>query len=98
MVADQTSTQNGRSVNDHFAGLRPEGPTPIGHRLDIILGDYFRGLDAAKRREDAGDYFARRHVKPVNVIVITDGTPSEFVQRPLADFPDIFAQRMIQRV
>ncbi|OAX42055.1 hypothetical protein K503DRAFT_767131 [Rhizopogon vinicolor AM-OR11-026] len=72
-----TGVTNGKSVNEHFAGLRPEGPTPIGHRLDIILGDYFRGLDAAKKQEDAGDYYARKQIKPVNVIVITDGAPTD---------------------
>ncbi|KAJ8588906.1 hypothetical protein M405DRAFT_739443, partial [Rhizopogon salebrosus TDB-379] len=70
-------TGDGKSVNESFAGLRPEGPTPIGHRLDIILGDYFRALDAAKKKEDAGDYFARKQIKPVNVIVITDGAPTD---------------------
>jgi len=67
-------------MSEYFASLYPDGPTPIGHRLDIILGDYFRGLDVAKKHEDAGDYSARNKIKPVNVIVITDGTPSEFVQ------------------
>lgn len=98
MIADQASSQDGKSVNEHFAGLRPEGPTPIGYRLDHILGDYFRDLDAAKRREDAGDYYARRQIKPINMIVITDGAPSELVRHPLTDFSDTSTQRMIQRV
>lgn len=82
--------QDSKAVHEQFTNLEPRGPTPIGHRLDVILGDYFRDLDAAKRQEDAGDYFARKQIKPVNVIIITDGAPSKSTQQLIADFADLF--------
>lgn len=81
-----TGVADSKAIHEQFANLQPCGPTPIGHRLDIILGDYFRQLDAAKRQEDAGDYFARKQIKPVNVIVITDGAPTDDPESVIVSF------------
>lgn len=81
-----TGVTDSKVVQEEFANLQPRGPTPIGHRLDIILGDYFRDLDAAKRQEDAGDYFARKQIKPVNVIIITDGAPTDDPESVIVSF------------
>lgn len=81
-----TGVTDSKAIHEQFANLRPCGPTPIGHRLDVILGDYFRSLDAAKRKEDAGDYFARKQIKPVNVIVITDGAPTDDPESVIVSF------------
>ncbi|KAG1717436.1 uncharacterized protein EDB91DRAFT_1241218 [Suillus paluster] len=81
-----TGIKDSKVVHEEFANLQPRGPTPIGHRLDVILGDYFRDLDAAKRREDAGDYFARKQIKPVNVIIITDGAPTDDPESVIVSF------------
>lgn len=81
-----TGVTDSKAVHEQFANLQPRGPTPIGHRLDIILGDYFRDLDAAKKQEDAGDYFARKQIKPVNVIIITDGAPTDDPESVIVSF------------
>ncbi|KAG1896451.1 uncharacterized protein F5891DRAFT_1053926 [Suillus fuscotomentosus] len=81
-----TGVTDSKAVHEQFTNLQPRGPTPIGHRLDIILGDYFRDLDAAKRQEDAGDYFARKQIKPVNVIIITDGAPTDDPESVIVSF------------
>lgn len=81
-----TGVTDSKAVHQQFANLQPCGPTPIGHRLDVILGDYFRDLDAAKRQEDAGDYFARKQIKPVNVIIITDGAPTDDPESVIVSF------------
>lgn len=49
------------------------GITPLGKRLDDLLRDYMERIDAARlvSRE------ALKAVKPINIIVITDGEPCE---------------------
>lgn len=84
--ASMTGVADSKTIHQQFANLHPCGPTPIGHRLDVILGDYFRDLDAAKKQEDAGDYFARKQIKPVNVIVITDGAPTDDPESVIVSF------------
>ncbi|KAG1735453.1 hypothetical protein EDB19DRAFT_1104901 [Suillus lakei] len=81
-----TGVADSKAVHKQFTNLQPCGPTPIGHRLDVILGDYFRDLDAAKRKEDAGDNFARKQIKPVNVIIITDGAPTDDPESVIVSF------------
>ncbi|KAL7798320.1 hypothetical protein V8C37DRAFT_399110 [Trichoderma ceciliae] len=51
-----------------FGSVRPYGTTPTGTRLQSILKPYLATLSAAKDAED---------VKPVNIIVITDGRPTD---------------------
>lgn len=51
-----------------FKSVRPYGTTPTGTRLQTILKPYVASLSAAKDPED---------VKPVNIIVITDGRPTD---------------------
>lgn len=63
--------QNVRSSNDIFnlfAETRPRGSTPTGKRLGGILRAYMHELKKSK---------GRGTVKPLNVIVITDGSPSD---------------------
>ena len=54
-----------------FDSVSPNGMTPIGDTLDRLLRTYISKLESAKEigTEDS--------VKPVNFIVLTDGTPSE---------------------
>lgn len=51
-----------------FNSVRPYGTTPTGTRLQSILKPYLTSLSSAKDMED---------VKPVNIIVITDGRPTD---------------------
>lgn len=51
-----------------FDIIKPAGHTPIGNRLEELLHNYFDQLDRAEWKG----------VKPLNIIVITDGEPSAF--------------------
>lgn len=63
------------TVDAIFTSVRPGGMTPTGTRLNHILKAYLRHYEAAVARcggdPDATD------VKPVNLIMITDGVPSD---------------------
>ena len=48
-----------------FHDVRPNGGTPLGQKLDMLLTAYLERLDEQ-----------RESIKPVNYIVITDGAPS----------------------
>ena len=60
-----------------FDTVRPEGPTPIGEKLENLLLYYMDNLEKAKARADEGDHSLMRMIKPVNYIIITDGAPSK---------------------
>ncbi|KLT40212.1 hypothetical protein CC85DRAFT_287734 [Cutaneotrichosporon oleaginosum] len=68
---DREGVRRPADVDRLFQGLRPTGMTPTGRTLEKILRDYMRRLEAAtaEERDDA--------VKPLNVIVITDGAPTD---------------------
>lgn len=51
--------------------MRPTSTTPTGARIDVILGDYMTQLEKSKAAQDAGKKF--KELKPLNLIVITDG-------------------------
>ena len=80
-----TRLQRAVEVIRLFDTVQPTGITPIGDRLNAILNDYLDELDAAKKamREEAARSFktdAPRKTKlpkPVNILVLTDGVPSE---------------------
>ncbi|SLM41395.1 von Willebrand factor, type A [Lasallia pustulata] len=56
-------------VDRIFESVKPRGGTPTGTRLNAILKPYLRDVET---RGDA--------VKPLNIIVITDGVPSDDVE------------------
>jgi uncharacterized protein YegL len=60
------------TVVEIFQTVRPSGATPTGQRLNKILKPYL------KRYERNPE-----HTKPMNVIVITDGEPSDDVESPI---------------
>lgn len=61
--------QSADQVQQLFERVRPSAATPTGTRLQHILKPYLESLSRhAKNMED---------VKPVNVIVITDGCPTD---------------------
>ena len=57
------------TVQRIFETVRPSGGTPTGRRLDAILRPYLRDCEAKKHDFDS--------VKPLNIIVITDGVPTD---------------------
>ena len=72
---DNTWYQNVTSaatVNEIFSTVRPRGGTPTGQKLNSILKPYLARCTA---NLDA--------TKPLNIIVITDGEPSDDVESPI---------------
>lgn len=63
------------TVNRIFTAVRPHSMTPTGTRLNHILKAYLRHYEQAI--EHAGGDPDGTDVKPINVIVITDGVPSD---------------------
>ncbi|KAK2607366.1 hypothetical protein N8I77_006043 [Diaporthe amygdali] len=63
------------AVERIFTSVRPGGMTPTGTRLNHILKAYLRHYEAAVER--AGGDPDATDVKPINVIMITDGVPSD---------------------
>ena len=57
-------------VDKIFGSVRPRGGTPTGTRLNAILKPYMKELE--KKGADA--------IKPLNIIVITDGVPTDDVE------------------
>lgn len=59
-------------ITEIFDKVKPNGMTPTGSRLRSILRPYVGGLPTPKdKSRDIDD------VKPINIIVITDGEPSD---------------------
>lgn len=58
------------TVHEIFSTVRPWGGTPTGQRLNSILKPYIRKLEQNPKNPP----------KPVNIIVITDGEPSDDVE------------------
>ncbi|TXT12838.1 hypothetical protein VHUM_01239 [Vanrija humicola] len=58
-------------VEDVFAGLKPHGATPIGLRMESILRDYMARLERSTANPEEGE------VKSMNLIVVTDGAPTD---------------------
>lgn len=63
------------TVTEIFERVRPNGGTPTGTRVHSILKPYL-----AKLEKDMGE---GKEVKPLNLIVLTDGVPSDDVESVL---------------
>ena len=60
-----------------FNTVRPLGGTPTGTRLNHILKPYLAQVEESLERQGHGNDAT---VKPLNIIVITDGVPSDDVE------------------
>ncbi|OQD85030.1 hypothetical protein PENANT_c011G02545 [Penicillium antarcticum] len=63
-------------VHEIFTRVTPRGVTPVGKRLNDILKPYMARVErmqAAQARNGGSDIDDRFYVRPVNIIVITDG-------------------------
>ncbi|KAK5228055.1 hypothetical protein LTR72_001938 [Exophiala xenobiotica] len=69
-----TTTQ---AVQTLFQSVRPLGGTPTGTRLNQILKPYLVEVAESMERQAHGH---EASVKPLNIIVITDGVPSDDVE------------------
>ncbi|KAE8361877.1 hypothetical protein BDV27DRAFT_147479 [Aspergillus caelatus] len=69
-----------QSVENIFRPVYPHGDTPIGARLKEILGPYMEDLAESlrHRRTDTNST-----VRPINIIVITDGKPTDELENDL---------------
>lgn len=67
--AEYRNIKNPADVDRVFNSVRPYGHTPIGTRLRHILKPYLAQLETQLSR--------REEVKALNIIVITDGVPSD---------------------
>lgn len=65
------------AVENIFRIVRPLGGTPTGTRLNQILKPYLSELEKSLQRGGSNNADA---IKPVNIIVITDGVPSDDVE------------------
>ncbi|ELR08473.1 hypothetical protein VC83_01239 [Pseudogymnoascus destructans] len=69
-------------ITSIFAAVRPGGGTPTGTRLSAILKPYLAHL-TAQRGTNALNTDAMDAVKPLNILTITDGVPSDDVESVL---------------
>ncbi|WVQ75085.1 hypothetical protein IAR50_004694 [Cryptococcus sp. DSM 104548] len=64
-------------VEELFEGLKPRGVTPTGMRLEAILRDYMTRLERASTLSPSLGPSSEENVKPLNVVVVTDGAPTD---------------------
>jgi len=65
------------AVENIFKKVRPLGGTPTGTRLNAIIKPYLKELAGSMEKQAHG---REATVKPLNIIVITDGVPSDDVE------------------
>lgn len=64
------------AVHEIFQNVQPGGRTPTGKRLNEILRPYLARLETAMKSDNTHDD-GTSIVKPLNIIVITDGVPTD---------------------
>lgn len=72
-----TNITTTEDVQNLFQAVRPLGGTPTGTRLNHILRPYLNEVAESIERQTHGHEVT---VKPLNIIVITDGVPSDDVE------------------
>jgi hypothetical protein len=72
-----TNLTSTAAVDNIFKNVRPLGGTPTGTRLNQIMKPYLRELENSLEKQAHGH---EPTVKPMNIIVITDGVPSDDVE------------------
>jgi uncharacterized protein YegL len=71
-----TPMQNQEDVRQLFYSVRPAYGTPTGLRLEQILTSYITRIEGAKMKSGGADP-SQSGIKPLNLIVITDGAPTD---------------------
>lgn len=69
-----TNITTTETVDNIFNSVRPLGGTPTGTRLNQILKPYLEALERSLKPSSTGP------IRPLNIIVITDGVPSDDVE------------------
>ncbi|KAL2390438.1 hypothetical protein BDBG_07505 [Blastomyces gilchristii SLH14081] len=67
------------AVNELFDRVHPSGRTPVGARLYDILKPYLKRVEDMSKAAPSSR-FSGSPVKPINIIVITDGIPTDDVE------------------
>lgn len=70
--------KSAQAVEALFDSIDPDGITPTGEKLEILLLDYLLQIEEAQDQDRAtpgGKGEALKAIKPVNFIVLTDGAP-----------------------
>jgi len=71
-------TRDPDAVRRLFDSINPDGPTPTGERLEMLLLEYWDTLDAYTDRKKRGALTpGEKAPKKLNIVVITDGCPSD---------------------
>jgi len=65
------------SVQEIFRNVRPCGGTPTGTRLNAILKPHVAEVEKVLKAQGKGQH---AHIKPLNIIVITDGVATDDVE------------------
>ncbi|WRT69657.1 uncharacterized protein IL334_006647 [Kwoniella shivajii] len=73
--------KTGNQVMQLFETVKPSGSTPTGRRLEAILREYMNALERKGLRRNSSMFGSSSNsnpnVKPMNLIVITDGAPTD---------------------
>ncbi|WWC92752.1 uncharacterized protein L201_007711 [Kwoniella dendrophila CBS 6074] len=76
--------RTGNQVMQLFESVKPNGFTPTGQRLEDILREYMISLEKSSR---GSTMFGRNAaIKPMNLIIITDGAPSDDPESVIVTF------------
>lgn len=70
------TVRNDEDVRQLFYSVTPWSGTPTGARLEQLLSQYITKLEAAKAKSGNPDPM-QSWIKPLNLIVITDGEPTD---------------------
>ncbi|KKF93189.1 von Willebrand factor type A domain protein [Ceratocystis platani] len=70
------SIKSPAEIQKIFDSINPYGTTPTGQRLQSILAPYQRSLVEQSKKKGA----LAEPIKPINIITITDGRPSDDVE------------------
>ncbi|KAK5948431.1 hypothetical protein OHC33_010605 [Knufia fluminis] len=76
-IGAYTNVTSTAAVQEIFRSVRPSGGTPTGTRLNAILKQYLKDLPKEIERQARGQAAT---VKPLNIIVITDGVATDDVE------------------
>lgn len=77
-----THMKDGPAVETLFDSIDPDGITPTGEKLEILLLDYILRIEEAQDKDRAeGNSLgaALKAIKPLNLVVLTDGEPCAYL-------------------
>ncbi|KAG9095084.1 hypothetical protein FS749_011120 [Ceratobasidium sp. UAMH 11750] len=70
------TVKSDEDVKKLFASVNQSPGIPTGKRLQDLLTAYITKLEAAKQKSGSANFITSR-IKPLNLIIITDGAPSD---------------------